>query len=646
MKTKTKYIFLFCLSMAALVFISQNAKAATYYVDATGGNDSNSGTSTSTAWKTIDKVNKSTFQPGDIIDGQNNIFYDRLVIPSSGNSSGYITFRNFTLDGTVSFDGSWTFNPGNTYSQTAAWTQFSGDIYEKFTTRPPYMLFEDGVQLTPIVVTSSQGALALAKGQFTDDFNHNTLYYRSSDGQPPSSHKIRVARSDVEGLTGSIYDRGKNYLRFENIVVKNFDANTYGGVAFENCDHIIVDKVSIINNSSGLGITSCTNFTITPSSNISDNIFSGVMIEGNSSNLDISGTYNNNGRHLIYNGTYLGYTGDGDNIGIGGTGGIMSNLSIHDATISNSGSDNNSGIESGAGIYLGTEFSMTVSNVNILRNKFFGNHSNALYLGPQFTGGSVESNVFYNNNFTNTQNTVQIDPSNPSFTSVVVANNVMYKNSGYSGLLVYIPEKSGGSVALKNNIFFNNGRSSDYVADLWLSAIDNDLSKITESNNLFWRNGTAWDNSNVIATNGGSFNINHIIGNASGYYQHDSGKGQNDKVGDPKFNNLASFDFHLQSGSPAIDSGANVGLTKDIAGTSVPQGSAPDIGAYEYQAVVPPASSPADLNSDGSINLTDFNILKTDFLKLAGGLANPKSNIDGDGQVTIKDVGILMSGWK
>jgi hypothetical protein len=54
----------------------------------------------------------------------------------------------------------------------------------------------------------------------------------------------------------------------------------------------------------------------------------------------------------------------------------------------------------------------------------------------------------------------------------------------------------------------------------------------------------------------------------------------------------------------------------------------------------------ADLNSDNLINFTDFNFLKTDFLKLAANLANPRSDIDGDGQATVKDVGILMSVWK
>ena len=39
----------------------------TYYVDATDGSDSNDGLSPETAWKTIEKVNNTTFQPGDHI---------------------------------------------------------------------------------------------------------------------------------------------------------------------------------------------------------------------------------------------------------------------------------------------------------------------------------------------------------------------------------------------------------------------------------------------------------------------------------------------------------------------------------------------------------------------------------------------------
>ena len=54
----------------------------------------------------------------------------------------------------------------------------------------------------------------------------------------------------------------------------------------------------------------------------------------------------------------------------------------------------------------------------------------------------------------------------------------------------------------------------------------------------------------------------------------------NSVVSNPLF--VSSSDLHLQSGSPARDAGANVGLVSDYAGAMVPSGNAPDIGAYEY----------------------------------------------------------------
>jgi hypothetical protein len=47
--------------------ITSEAWSATYYVDATNGNDRNSGTSELTPWKTIAKVNDPRFDPGNQI---------------------------------------------------------------------------------------------------------------------------------------------------------------------------------------------------------------------------------------------------------------------------------------------------------------------------------------------------------------------------------------------------------------------------------------------------------------------------------------------------------------------------------------------------------------------------------------------------
>ncbi|MHC1768194.1 MAG: choice-of-anchor Q domain-containing protein [Verrucomicrobiia bacterium] len=51
---------------------------------------------------------------------------------------------------------------------------------------------------------------------------------------------------------------------------------------------------------------------------------------------------------------------------------------------------------------------------------------------------------------------------------------------------------------------------------------------------------------------------------------------------DPMFANLTARDFHLRTGSPAIDAGAAAGSTRDHEGVIRPQGSASDIGAFEF----------------------------------------------------------------
>lgn len=99
---------------------------------------------------------------------------------------------------------------------------------------------------------------------------------------------------------------------------------------------------------------------------------------------------------------------------------------------------------------------------------------------------------------------------------------------------------TGGSITARNNIFD--------LGSAGAKAFDN-VSNLTESHNLFVQ-GTPSPNS---------------------------------ISGDAKFVDPTNYDFHLTPGSAAIDTGMAVGLTQDIDGVAIPQGAAPDIGAYEYK---------------------------------------------------------------
>ena len=78
------------LIVTILLFISLSANATNYYV-ANAGNDSNNGLTLATAWKTISKVNSSTFNAGDsILLNRGDSWNEKLTLTSSGSAENPI----------------------------------------------------------------------------------------------------------------------------------------------------------------------------------------------------------------------------------------------------------------------------------------------------------------------------------------------------------------------------------------------------------------------------------------------------------------------------------------------------------------------------------------------------------------------------
>ncbi|MCD6288616.1 MAG: hypothetical protein J7M12_05825 [Candidatus Hydrogenedentes bacterium] len=87
-----------CCVAVALAACSCAVSAATYYVDSVDGNDSNAGTSQTAPWQTLDKVNATTFEPGDrILFRRGRSWFGKLNPKGSGTPANPIeinTYRN------------------------------------------------------------------------------------------------------------------------------------------------------------------------------------------------------------------------------------------------------------------------------------------------------------------------------------------------------------------------------------------------------------------------------------------------------------------------------------------------------------------------------------------------------------------------
>ncbi|OJU12453.1 MAG: hypothetical protein BGN88_04305, partial [Clostridiales bacterium 43-6] len=72
--------------------LTASANNTTYYVASTNGNDTNSGTSPGSAWQTLNKVNSTTFGPGDTILFKRDCTWVGTLYPKgSGSADGRIT---------------------------------------------------------------------------------------------------------------------------------------------------------------------------------------------------------------------------------------------------------------------------------------------------------------------------------------------------------------------------------------------------------------------------------------------------------------------------------------------------------------------------------------------------------------------------
>ncbi|GEM_PF-5642835 len=150
-----------------------------------------------------------------------------------------------------------------------------------------------------------------------------------------------------------------------------------------------------------------------------------------------------------------------------------------------------------------------------------------------------------------------------------VYNNV-FLNCGASGTANGAMVLRDGGAETYNNTFVNS-----ISCDQCISGPTPDIAGYISKNNLYYHTNSGIAYHSIQ----GSFTV------AADYNLYFGGTGSTGDAHavmlDPRF--VSSSDFHLQSSSPAINAGVSVpSVLRDLDGKSRPQGSACDIGAYEY----------------------------------------------------------------
>jgi hypothetical protein len=265
----------------------------------------------------------------------------------------------------------------------------------------------------------------------------------------------------------------------------------------------------------------------------------------------------------------------GIGIAVRGKHNLVTHNYVHDLTmvVNNPGGDNDYGA---TGIWL---FS---SNNEVSYNRMLNCKAPSLDYGNdggvvEFYG-DVDSCYVHHNWGENCEGAFEVGGRGETLTDNIISYNV-YVNNGFSGGF-HVGGKFGvriENMRIENNVFVDTTKG-DYTIGLWGGE--------TGSGNLLYYNNIFYiPNYKRISNRPQFIHQNNL------YYlgrKTDPGfnPGEEEKYGDPMFKNLTERDFHLQSGSIAIDSGKDLGYEADFEGNHVPVGSAPDIGAYEYKNIV------------------------------------------------------------
>jgi len=600
------YLVFFPLTLTVSLCIGSTCWSAIYYVDATNGDDINDALSPSAAWKTITKVNNSTFNPGDsVLLKRGEVWKEQLMVPSSGSSNNPVIFGAYGNGDKPIIGGTSTAGHG--------WTHLGNDVYSIALHVRPYMVLFDAnikpeiftLQFASLITSPSVGSVLFQQNPFTvlvvtsTSASNNRVFGHISGGQwdtttpvidldhtmvtnPVFAAPMALAYNPA-GVTrhgewcwenGVFYINSTTHPDNSNIEVgaRNF------GIDTNKQDYLVIKDLEVSGaNSAGIFLNE------TDYSTVQNNTVRNIGVHGFHAGISIWGSCNNkvNG-NIISDCAFSGITCSGWDSKITANNTVSQNIISHTGAgginliskgVSNNTIENNiisyanELVYDSAGLYSYNTGAGNVFRYNMVHH---GGSEKLKSCGLMIDNGSGATDVMYNIFYLNSNGGIHIS-GDDRIGGDRLYGNTSYRNNEYNfdnGELCFF----GGATdsIVKNNIMFSS--PGKVIIALQLNSIDG--VKIIDYNNYYavpralYRLG----------------NTKHDFVD----WKKNTGQDLNTLNQDPLFKDPASGDFTLSRNSPCIDAGTFVTLTQDFLGTPVPQEGSIDIGAFEYRELGSP----------------------------------------------------------
>ncbi|MFQ5604352.1 MAG: right-handed parallel beta-helix repeat-containing protein [bacterium] len=394
-------------------------------------------------------------------------------------------------------------------------------------------------------------ATAYATLQFAiDNSTSGTATTQSVINVKDGTYRI-TGQSNRIGFATAILIKDLDYLTVQAVSghnpkvkpVTSVEANIVS-ISVDNCDHLIVDNID-----SDQTVAQFDNWHVFDSDDLTlkNSTFEGGE-DGIDFNTDMTTAMIENNHFKDVN------TGNGDEV-LDFTDASYSDVTIQDNTFENNYRQ----------ITLNKQSGKTISDFTIRRNIMNG---------------------------TNSQEAVRLIGAS----NILIENNVIMNNMQQG---VYI-DNGCATITIRHNSFFNNDQEFGGNGEVRTKVTSAD---IVIKNNIFYANGSnPVFETTVTSLPGEDYNL---VYNFSGSFTY----GANTITGsDPLFVNTTpgSEDLHLQTTSPAIAAGTDLGVSDDLEKNSRPRPAPtnPDMGAYESSEPAP--SGPRNTKEDVIADLSSL----------------------------------------